>query len=267
MEEIKKREVKVLCLGLSRTGTMSLRAVFTILGYENVYHYMVPAMENPSHCDLWSQLLKKKYDKNELITRADLDSILENYEVTTDAPTVLFWRELLDAYPNAKVILQSRDIDQWYKSFLINIWPYIRDWFAPSWNPYRILFQYFAPRGPYETMGWNMTKSGFYLDFPNTGKTWYKTHYEAVESACKQKGRPVLHYELGMGWEPLCRFLKCEVPGEPFPKLNDTAKFQETWAPVLKDSRREINTRLSKALAAAFALVAGVLVRYRYSQT
>jgi len=29
------------------------------------------------------------------------------------------------------------------------------------------------------------------------------------------------------GWEPLCQFLGVEVPGEPLPRLNDTASFRE----------------------------------------
>jgi hypothetical protein len=29
------------------------------------------------------------------------------------------------------------------------------------------------------------------------------------------------------GWEPLCEFVGADVPGEPLPRLNDTAAFQE----------------------------------------
>ena len=37
----------------------------------------------------------------------------------------------------------------------------------------------------------------------------------------------LLVYEVGQGWEPLCRFLGVAAPeGEPFPRVNDTAAFR-----------------------------------------
>lgn len=35
----------------------------------------------------------------------------------------------------------------------------------------------------------------------------------------------LLEYEIKEGWEPLCRFLGKEVPGEDFPRVNDTGEF------------------------------------------
>ena len=35
-----------------------------------------------------------------------------------DFPHFFLWREILDAFPGAKVIFWERDIDSWYQSFL-----------------------------------------------------------------------------------------------------------------------------------------------------
>jgi Sulfotransferase domain len=36
----------------------------------------------------------------------------------------------------------------------------------------------------------------------------------------------LLVYEVGDGWEPLCRFLGVPVPDEPFPHVNATEAFR-----------------------------------------
>jgi len=57
-----------------------------------------------------------------------------------DIPSILFVDELLEMYPNAKVILTNRDIDSWLLSmnktfFTITEWktmPYLAAWELPS---------------------------------------------------------------------------------------------------------------------------------------
>ena len=35
----------------------------------------------------------------------------------------------------------------------------------------------------------------------------------------------LLVFEAAQGWEPLCRFLGCPVPDEPYPRVNTTEEF------------------------------------------
>ncbi len=37
----------------------------------------------------------------------------------------------------------------------------------------------------------------------------------------------LLIYDVSEGWGPLCRFLELEEPGEPFPRKNARARFQQ----------------------------------------
>jgi hypothetical protein len=39
--------------------------------------------------------------------------------------------------------------------------------------------------------------------------------------------RRLLIYDVREGWQPLCRFLGCGVPDEPFPKTNNRIDFWE----------------------------------------
>ena len=48
---------------------------------------------------------------------ADWDAIYEGYTATLDWPGAAFWRELADAYPEAKVLLTVRDPKDWYESY------------------------------------------------------------------------------------------------------------------------------------------------------
>ena len=36
-------------------------------------------------------------------------------QAVTDYPAALFYRELIDTYPEAKVILTNRNVDSWYE--------------------------------------------------------------------------------------------------------------------------------------------------------
>lgn len=48
---------------------------------------------------------------------AFFDKILGHVSATCDVPTTLFWRELHEAYPDAKFILVERDLNIWQRSF------------------------------------------------------------------------------------------------------------------------------------------------------
>ncbi|MGH8901026.1 MAG: sulfotransferase [Egibacteraceae bacterium] len=42
----------------------------------------------------------------------DWEELFSGYQATVDFPGAAFWRELVDAYPDAKVLLDVRDLDR-----------------------------------------------------------------------------------------------------------------------------------------------------------
>ena len=46
----------------------------------------------------------------------------------------------------------------------------------------------------------------------------FEQHYERVRRTVPAER--LLVYRVQEGWEPLCRFLGADVPGEPFPRMN-----------------------------------------------
>ena len=91
--------MQVLALGLSRCGTESLKFALEDLGYKGVYHGFEVKTEQ---CMVWSRLWDAKA-AGRVAGIEDFDRLIGNCEAITDAPCNMFGRELIHAYPNAKV--------------------------------------------------------------------------------------------------------------------------------------------------------------------
>jgi hypothetical protein len=59
-------DMEILCLGLSRTATASLRHALFILGYFDVYHGSSFTNENPRDCWLWAEAMRMEFE-NEFV--------------------------------------------------------------------------------------------------------------------------------------------------------------------------------------------------------
>ena len=76
--------------------------------------------ETPHRMNSWVALARRKY----------FDPLLGHAVAVTDAAASCFAEELIAAYPNAKVVLNSRrDLDAWHASVLSNIVGVNEDWF------------------------------------------------------------------------------------------------------------------------------------------
>ena len=108
--------MRVLALGLGRTGTASLRTALKELGFEDCYHMMSASVENPPDCLMWSDALAAKYDGQGTFGREQWDQLFGHCQAICDWPCVAFAKELIEAYPEAKVLVTTRDVDSWHAS-------------------------------------------------------------------------------------------------------------------------------------------------------
>uniref|UniRef100_F6UBW4 Sulfotransferase n=1 Tax=Ciona intestinalis TaxID=7719 RepID=F6UBW4_CIOIN len=98
--------MKIIVAGFAKTGTKSLTAALTELGYV-VYDYL----ENFSYLgDDWQRILTKGG------TTDDFRRMYDNVDVTIDSPVYFYWEEIHRAFPDAKIILSIRDEDSWLNS-------------------------------------------------------------------------------------------------------------------------------------------------------
>ena len=132
------------------------------------------------------------------------------YRSTVDFPGVSFWRELVDAYPEAKVILTVRDPQERYAS--------MRETFlAAAGSEGQPPIPGAADGSFGEGQDWSKMMAN--LQDERTAISDFERHIDEVRGYVR--GHRLLVYEVRQGWEPLCDFLKADVPDEPFPSLND----------------------------------------------
>lgn len=216
-ECVRTKPMKVLALGLGRTGTASLRVALKELGYDDTYHMMNASVENPPDCLCWMDAFAAKYEGKGKFGRKEWDALLGDCMAVCDWPAIAFAEELIDTYPEAKVILSTRDVDSWHASVMKTVdWrandPELKalskvDWAASLYHPMlRSLWDYF-----------------FYGDFEKYGKQRYRDHYKEVRDLVPPE--KLLEYKISQGWEPLCKFLGHPIPETPFPRSNDTDAF------------------------------------------
>ena len=48
----------------------------------------------------------------------DWDLLFKEYEATTDFPSSWFYKDIIEKYPDAKIVLSIRDGESWYKSLM-----------------------------------------------------------------------------------------------------------------------------------------------------
>lgn len=261
------RKMQVLALGLSRSGTDSLRQALVMLGYRGVYHGWEISGGSPEDVAFWIPWLKRKfanggYDCMSLLpelTAAKFDAVLGDREAITDTPANVFGEELMLAYPDAKIILNSRQIDAWYRSMqetaIAAFSPFLWwcGWFDGAlfwmWRTYHLGLVEWA-KG----------------DFDRYGKEAYLAHYEKLEELCQRNGKRYLDWSVEDGWEPLCKFLDKPVPEEPFPHGNAAGQqFNANMERAVGDHVKNALVRSTVIVTAAAAVGGAIAFRLNRS--
>ncbi|GAA3810046.1 sulfotransferase family protein [Sphaerisporangium flaviroseum] len=228
--------LEVIGAGMGRTGTYSLKAALELLGH-GPCHHMSSLDGDVDRIRAWEAAARGE--------RVAWDELLDGYRATVDWPSCYFWRELLDVYQEARVILTVRDTGRWYASVRDTI--YRSSHRQPGWPGMLMRLEGWACRGlrcrrrMCERVIWEGTFGDRFgdPDYAMAVFEWHTAHVLAEVPADR-----LLVYEVGQGWEPLCDFLQVPVPDEPFPHLNDTAAFQQMAA---RRRRRVLTLRSPEA--------------------
>ncbi|KAK6981489.1 P-loop containing nucleoside triphosphate hydrolase protein [Favolaschia claudopus] len=213
--------MQVLALGFSRTGTTSMRIALKKLGYNETNHGF-DVWANPLEMEMWTEAINAKfYGKGKLYGRAEWDQLLGDYMAVTDMPHILFAKELIEAYPEAKVILTTRNVDSWWKSYHDTIGSALNSLIRD------ITVRFDTTNARKAREFWHLASLAMFGTTNVTeevAKKRYLEYYDEVRSFVPADR--LLEYRVGEGWESLCQFLEKGVPTEPFPKTNDTKTFQ-----------------------------------------
>ena len=98
--------MKVIGAGLPRTATTTQLIALEMLGFP-CYHMRDMMSDLATSVPQWRKALEGD---------GDWDELFEGKESIVDWPGSYHWRELMDVYPDAKVLLSVRDPESWVKS-------------------------------------------------------------------------------------------------------------------------------------------------------
>ena len=210
--------LEVIGAGIGRTGTESLKLALELLGFGKCYH-MVELIRNPSGITEWEKL--------EAGDRADFDKLFNGYASCVDFPGAPFFKQLMAAYPDAKVILTLRDPDKWYASASRTIFrtpPPAMLGVVRFLGLFSKRLQLF-PRviGLVKRVGIEGIFQNQTRDPENTKRVFNEWNEEVKRTVPYDK---LLVFRVADGWEPLCSFLGVTVPETPFPHSNQGAAFR-----------------------------------------
>jgi hypothetical protein len=188
--------VQVIGAGLGGTGTRGVMAALEVLGIGPGYHISA-IRQHPEQLPLWQSLAAGD--------DVDLTAIFGAYEASGDFPACVLYAELMQAYPDAKVLLTVSDYDRAYDRLTETGYKFSMSADSPMPPPLRDLFARLVWEGVY---------GGAFEDRAAAIAT-----HRAWDAAVRERvpADRLLVYDAAEGWEPLCSFLGRAVPDAPMP--------------------------------------------------
>ncbi len=191
------------------------------------------------------ELLKKadrvtEYERLHRGEEADLARLFEGFQSAVDFPATMYYRELMAAYPDAKVVLTVRDPERWYDSAAGTI---LRGVPFGLVGLTRML-------GLVNDNARYVSRLAEFVEGPINGEFFEgkgqdREHTIALFNRWNDEVKAtvpadrLLVYQVHEGWEPLCAFLGVDVPDTPFPNANNRNHFEE---------RTKVSNLLSESL-------------------
>jgi hypothetical protein len=208
--------MKLIGAGLPRTATTTQMIALEMLGLP-CYHMRDMMMDRAKAVPQWRAALEGN---------GPWDELFEGKESVVDWPGSYHWRELMDVYPDAKVLLSVRSPESWVESMNNTI---SQVFVGDTLMHHLARAQYHVDP---DFAGWidvmsdmwdasGVTVGGDEQKMASTMEEWNQKVIDAVPAD------RLLVWHPKDGWEPLCELLDLDVPDGPVPNVNDTENFQK----------------------------------------
>jgi sulfotransferase family protein len=215
--------MRLIGAGLPRTATTTQAIAFEMLGFGPCYHMRDLMMDMEKGLTLWESAAGG---------RADWEAIFGDAQSTCDWPAARYYKELLEYYPEAKVVLSVRSPEGWVRSMRETVWGIYfgdsvlhhlceaRAALDPQWRRFMDLMI---------RMTWDEQTGALAPAAATVDDDGLATAMDRWNERVKRDvpADRLLVWEAREGWGPLCGFLDVPVPEEPLPNTNDTTAFKE----------------------------------------
>lgn len=196
--------LKVIGTGFGRTGTDSMREALTMLGL-GPCHHMFEINKDEGQRSAWRALVRGE--------KAGWESLFAGFRSCVDWPSAFYWRELIEAYPDAKVLLTYRSAESWWASFEQTILAYIKR----AEDRESIVITLIAEK----------VFGGRPDDKAHALRVYEDNVREVLDTV--PEGRLHVH-RLGDGWPALCAHLGVAAPSDPYPRRNSADDIRKAFA-------------------------------------
>jgi len=203
--------LQVIGSGVGRTGTHSLKIALEQLGFGKCYH-MEELLRHPEGLTYF-----EKAERGETV---DWNKLFKGYSSAVDYPVARYYKEIIAAFPQAKIIHTIRDAESWYNSAMETIF-----WASkPSAGrilrmlirlPFSSAIRERLPVLKYDGRLVDNIYGKNLNDKQEIIRRYNEINNETLNFIPKDRS---LVYDIKTGWEPLCKFLNVPVPTVPFPK-------------------------------------------------
>jgi Sulfotransferase domain len=213
--------MKLIGAGLMRTATTTQMFALEQLGVCPCYHMRDVLGDLETQLPLWEAVADGEPDWEEIFGSA---------LSTVDWPSARFYRELMDRYPDAKVLLSVRPADAWVRSMKQTVWGLYfgdsqmrrlsdaRAAVDPLWDRFLKLMV---------RMTWDGATGALAGEVESDAGLAASMERWNDEVRATVPADRLLVWDPAEGWEPLCGLLGLEVPAEPLPHLNDAPAFMD----------------------------------------
>lgn len=186
--------------GFGRTGTESLRQALDMLGLGPTHH-MYEVMDSKEQKERWLALAKGE--------TPDWSALFQGFNCAVDWPSAAYWRETMEAFPVAKVILTHRPAEDWWASFSKTILVAIQSGKDVG--------------GVASAVIADCVFKGRPDDKDHAISTYLASIDDVRRTVPKHR---LIDMPLGAGWKPLCDGFGLTVPAAPFPSGNTKSQFR-----------------------------------------
>ena len=203
--------MKIICAGYAKTGTKSITEALRHLGF-TVFDWEEQIFDFVDH---WVDVFQNG-------TKPDVKRVYQNADAVVDMPGTLFYEEVMEAFPDCKVILSEREEDSWIKSFVnqLESMKAARSKMSSLLSPTAKKVRYVVDSYGDALLGSCNPRSTYVF------RKRYRIHNHHVKAIVPAD--KLLMYNVKQGWKPLCDFLGCKVPTVAFPHENIKAEITDT---------------------------------------